>query len=237
MKTPIQEGRSNGGKKRIETYNGIDVLRDDLLVGGTKSLLMNQLSTSIDEYVYVSPVYGALQIALSDWCNKNYIKCTIISAKRKVRHPNTIKAEELGAKIIEVPYGYMVVLNKVKKDYLQANPLAKEIPFGLDTEESRDIIAERAKVLDKYDEVWCAIGSGVLVEGILRGTTTTKVNGVVVGKDYQNNHQRLKLWKYHKPFQQLAKKPPFPSTRNYDAKAWEYCMEHHTLNNFFWNVC
>ena len=176
---------TNGDLKKmiIQNYNGIDVLRDDLLVGGTKSLLMNQLSTSVEEYVYVSPVYGALQIALSDWCNKNNIQCTIISAKRKKRHPNTIKAEELGSKIIEVPYGYMIVLNKVKKDYLLSNPSAKEIPFGLDTEESRDIIAERAKVLDKYDEVWCAIGSGVLVEGILRGTTTAKVNGVVVGNE------------------------------------------------------
>ena len=222
---------------KIQTYNGIDVLRDDLLVGGTKSLLMNQLSTSVKEYVYVSPVYGALQIGLSDWCNKNDIKCTIISAKRKNRHPNTNKAEELGSKIIEVPYGYMVVLNKVKRDYLLSNPSAMEIPFGLDTEESRDIIAERSKVLDTYDEVWCAIGSGVLVEGILRGTTKVKVKGVVVGKEYHNNHQRLEIYHYHKPFDKLAKKPPFPSVRNYDAKAWEYCIKHHTLNTFFWNVC
>ena len=222
----------------IKSYNGIDVLRDDLLVGGTKSLLMNQLDTSVEEYVYVSPVYGALQVALSDFCNKNDIRCTIISAKRKVRHPNTNKAEELGSKIIEIPYGYMVVLNKHKRDYLLNNPSAKEIPFGLDTEVSRDIIAERSKILDRYDEVWCVIGSGVLVEGILRGTTTAKIKGVVVGKEYTNNHHRLELYHYHKPFNQSARKPPFPSTKNYDAKAWEYCMKYKTsLNTFFWNVC
>ena len=220
----------------IEQYNNIYVLRDDLLVGGTKSLLMEQLDKDVKEYIYVSPVYGQLQIALTDWCVRNGIKSTIICAKRKIHHPNTKEVIRLGGNVIEIPYGYMQNLKIYAKKYLEKND-CKEIPFGLDTEESRDIIANRMRSLGKFDEVWCAIGSGVLVEGILRGTTNELVNGVVVGKDYDNTHLRLKIWKYHKPFDRLAKMPPFPSSRNYDAKAWEYCVDNQTDKKIlFWNV-
>ena len=53
----------------IESHKGIEVLRDDLLSGGTKSVLLkNILDTTYDEFVYPSPVYGAAQIALSSYC-------------------------------------------------------------------------------------------------------------------------------------------------------------------------
>ena len=45
-------------------------------------------------------------------------------------------------------------------------------------EESKNLIANRTKeIISKLgyepDEIWCALGSGVLMEGIIRGTTTS----------------------------------------------------------------
>ena len=43
----------------IEKHNNVYVLRDDLLPGGSKSILMNHiLDPNYDEYIYASPVYG-----------------------------------------------------------------------------------------------------------------------------------------------------------------------------------
>ncbi len=76
----------------LEKHNGVIVLRDDLLPGGTKSILMDKiLDEAYSEYVYASPVYGAFQIALSIWCKNNNKKATIFCAKRNELHPNTIK--------------------------------------------------------------------------------------------------------------------------------------------------
>jgi len=48
----------------IEKHKGVNVLRDDLLIGGTKSILMPSIIGDDLEYVYASPVYGGFQIAL-----------------------------------------------------------------------------------------------------------------------------------------------------------------------------
>lgn len=52
----------------IEQHFGVNVLRDDLLPGGTKSILMPSIIGDSLEYVYASPVYGGFQIALSEYC-------------------------------------------------------------------------------------------------------------------------------------------------------------------------
>jgi hypothetical protein len=50
------------------------------------------------------------------------------------------------------------------------------------------------------------------------------------------------IHKYPKPFKWAIKKlPPFPSDPHYDAKAWEYCLEHRLRHGgadvaLFWNV-
>lgn len=54
----------------LEKHKGITVLRDDLLTGGTKSILMPSIISDSDEYVYASPVYGGFQIALFAYCQK-----------------------------------------------------------------------------------------------------------------------------------------------------------------------
>ena len=87
-------------------------------------------------------------------------------------------------------------------------------------------------------EIYCAVGSGTLVKGILKGTKTAIVTGVVVGKEFNLIHDRLKLIKYPKGFDYLSKyKAPFQSMPNYDLKALEVCMQLKKSNDvLFWNV-
>lgn len=229
----------------IEKHNHINVLRDDLLQGGTKSILLQSLiDLKQNEYVYASPVYGGFQIALSIYCKKHNIKCTIFCAKRKIKHRNTIECINNDANIIEIPCGYLSVIEKRAREYCKTND-AKKIKFGANTMESKILIADRMKkvieVLGKEpDEIWCAVGSGTLLEGILLGTKNAEINGVIVGKEYKNNHPRvLRLIKYPKSFDKESKfKAPFPSMENYDLKAFEYCYKYSSLvkDTLFWNV-
>ncbi len=65
----------------IEQHKGVKVLRDDLLTGGTKSILMPSIIGDDLEYVYSSPVYGGFQIALSAYCQSVNKKATILWLK------------------------------------------------------------------------------------------------------------------------------------------------------------
>jgi len=232
----------------IENHYGINILRDDLLIGGTKSILMPTIvNDDFDEYVYASPVYGGFQIALSAYCKSVNKKATIFCAKRKIKHTNTLKCELLGATIIEVPYGYLNVVEKKTRDYCADKLKTKKIIFGVNTTESKLLIADRVKnVINKMetipDEIWCAVGSGTLISGILQGVPNNiKVIGVQVGGKYNinENYSNLEILKYPKPFEYESKlKINFPSTPNYDLKALELCLKHNTnkKNILFWNV-
>lgn len=226
----------------IEKHNGVNVLRDDLLPGGTKSILMEHiLDKRYEEYVYASPVYGAFQIALAIWCKNNGKKATIFCAKRAKQHPNTKVCRKYGANVVEVDYGYLNVVTKRAIDYSKEKNACR-LEFGADTEEAKDIISNRMKevieMIGEPKEIWCPIGSGTLVKSILDATTTAKVIGVAVGAECTIRHPRLLVIKHHLAFDKPSRSQcPFPSVKNYDLKAWEYCMKYKKNEDvFFWNV-
>lgn len=232
----------------IEKHYGIYVLRDDLLEGGTKSILLDGIEKQypqVTEYVYASPVYGGFQIALSAYCQKKGLKATIFCAKRASKHSNTLKCMEYGANIMEIYPGYLSVVEKRAKDYCEKNSNIHKFVFGANTSENINKITERAKKVFQQlnrepDEIWVAVGSGTLVKGILQAVKNAKVYGVLVGADFEYSHPNLSLIKYPKPFEKESlMKVEFPSMANYDRKALELCLAHNQLPNkyiLFWNV-
>jgi hypothetical protein len=227
----------------IKEHYGINVLRDDLLEGGTKSVLMHNIDhPSINEFVYASPVYGGFQIAISAYCKKVGKQATIFCAKRNVKHSNTLKCLEYGANVIEVEYGYLSVIEKKAREYCLNKEGIHKIVFGAQTEFNKKILCKR--VLDAYnmckcDEIWCAVGSGTLVSSIMDAVPSyVKVFGVQVGAEFKHNYPNLTIIKYPKSFDKESKlKIDFPSMPNYDLKAFELCLKHKgTGKIMFWNV-
>ena len=240
----------------IENHHNVFVLRDDLLPGGTKSILIKSIINSTpdkNEFVYASPVYGGFQIALSAYCQQNGKKATIFCAKRNTLHPNTLKCLDHGANVIQVPYGYLTVVEKHARLYCEGKPDVEKIIFGAGTAENQQLITQRTldvfkRIGKEPDEIWCAVGSGTLISGIAAACKTAKIYGVQVGADFtppEGSHN-IQMIKYEKPFDKPSKfKAPFPSVANYDLKAYEKCMEHVSKTGpssddnkciLFWNV-
>ena len=253
--------------EKYENQNGIYVLRDDLLPGGTKSILIDSLVHEVHDYdnvneiVYASPCYGGFQIALSIFCKNNNKKATIFCAKRKVRHPNTETCVQNGANVVEVPYGYLSVVEKHAREYVREREpgVTLKIAFGANSPESINIIASRAKrVIERFyttygtppDEIWCAVGSGTLISGIIQGcnemqgtASPLKIYGVQVGKEFKgSNSPNVTIIVYPKPFEYASKlEVNFPSMPNYDLKAFELCLKYNANSDenkkiLFWNV-
>jgi hypothetical protein len=226
----------------IEKHQGVFVVRDDLMAGGSKRALLPYIATGNDHFVYASPVYGGFQIALAAYCQEIGATATIFCAKRKRRHANTNAALAKGAVIKEVSPGYLSVVEKRAKQFAAITGATK-IQFGAKSAQNKRLLKQRvAKALHKLgkepQEIWCVIGSGLLVESILAATTQAKVCGVQVGAQYNQRHPRLHLYQYHTTFDKPSKvAAPFQSTANYDRKAWEYCIKHKQSNEvLFWNV-
>jgi hypothetical protein len=243
--------------EKYENQNGIYVLRDDLLPGGTKSILLDSIikrgamppsdpqlqdgvtPSEINEFVYASPCYGGFQIALSIFCKNNNKKATIFCAERKLRHPNTEICIQNGANVIEVPYGYLSVVEKHAREYISRKQMCQatndaeggvlvgglaplvplKIAFGANSPENINIIASRAKrVIESFSEIygtppheiWCAVGSGTLISGIIQavneiqgepncqGLSTTlergHVGGVPCSKESEGTACPLKIY-------------------------------------------
>ena len=234
----------------IEKHYDINILRDDLLIGGTKSILMSSLDneTHINEFVYASPVYGGFQIALSAYCKSVGKKATIFCARRKTNHSNTIKCIEYGANIIEVYPGYLTCVEKQAREYCFGKKNVKKIVFGAKSDENIKLSADRTRQVihqlgKEPDEIWVAVGSGTLITGILQCITeNVKVIGVQIGAEFipDKEYKNLTIYKYPKPFEyESAMKIEFPSMKNYDLKAFEMCLKHKKeccKNILFWNV-
>lgn len=228
------------GEIYIEKYENLIVLRDDKLKGGTKSIFIPRIiEKGKEEYVYASPVEGGFQIALS----KNFgERATIFVAKRNKRHKITEEVIKNGAKVVEVPYGYLSnVTSKAKKYVNEKKEKRKLIEWGGSSNKS--LITERIKAVIKetgsVDEVWCAVGSGTLVQGIVEGVDKkTKVYGVQVGAEYKGKeYENLKIIKYKRSFNWECKlEVPFQSNANYDRKALEIALKEGKGKVLFWNV-
>lgn len=227
----------------IEKYGNINVVRDDLLSGGTKRRFIYKFLTShpnVKEWVYASPRVGYAQVALAHACKDLGLKATVVIPKGK-HFFLTTEAISLGANIIEVPMGFLTHIQHVAKKYASENTNCGLIPFGLDHPIIIEEIKNIASSLDiKPKEVWTCISSGVLSRGLQAAWPDAKFYGVGVGHgttDRERGRAHIFYSKYK--FNQKCKsdeKPPFPSSDYYDSKVWSFIKEHASDDALFWNV-
>ena len=83
---------------------------------------------------------------------------------------------------------YLSVLQKRAKDFAK-NHNYQYLDFGADYEETINEIAKTMEkiisIMGEPSRIFCAIGSGTLAKGILKGTKKAEVWGVQVGKDFK----------------------------------------------------
>ena len=228
-------------KPVIKEYDGIKVVRDDKLDGGTKrrAFYTYVKSTDYEEYVYASPRQGYAQLSLAYACKDLNRKCTVTVPQGK-RYWLTDEAEELGCNIIEVQMGFLTNIQAKAKKYTLDNE-AHLIPFGGDHPIIVEAMKRTALSLGvNPKEVWTVMSSGVLSRGLQAAWPNAEVHGVKIGHNTTKREQgRAETYKSKYKFQQECKedeRPPFPSSLTYDRKAWGFIKEYASNGALFWNV-
>lgn len=221
----------------VVEHEGIAVVRDDLFEGGTKARFIPPLFDGVDEVVYATPAQGGAQFALASVARALGKQATLFVAKRRVRHARADQAAAMGAKIVEVPNGYLNVVQARARAYCEETG-ARLAPFGMDTDYAVHAIAEAAVLTQQVpQEVWCACGSGTLLRGLMRAWPRARHHGVIVG-GRSFDIEGATFHAYPRPFENQAPQPPFPSDPHYDAKAWLFCkaLANPKARVLFWNV-
>ena len=220
----------------VEEHNGVLVVRDDLLPGGTKMRAIMPLieSSSAIEFVYASPAQGYAQVALAYCAALAGRRATVFTAARKAPHPLTIRAQQAGAKIIPVAFGRLGNVQAKARTYAQQHG-AFLVPFGCEDPRCMMGISEAARSIGiDPAEVWSVAGSGVLTRSLQHAWPDADFHAVVVGKANIDTG-RAKRIIHPQPFEHEADmRPPFPSASTYDAKAW--CHVIRRQDALFWNV-
>ena len=176
------------------------------------------------------------QVALAYACKKAGKHATLFCAKRNTPHPRTMEALDQGAKVVEVPYGYLSNVRAKADEYCRLTG-AKKLPFGLAAHCIIDGIADVARrILLHPTEVWTVAGSGTLSLALQLAWPMAAFNAVIIGQRH-DRIGRAKIWTAPEKYERSARNPPpFPSCDNYDAKAWQFIAKHATPGALFWNV-
>lgn len=223
----------------VVEHDGIAVVRDDLLGGGTKARYIWRLYDDADEIVYASPAEGGAQTALAWVAQERGKRATIFVAKRAQPHPRAWMAKSLGAKVLQVSPGYLTVVQARARAYCEQTG-ALLAPFGMDLPEAVQVIADAAAATGlQPDEVWCASGSGVLARGLATAWPNARRHVVQVGRKLSPAEVAgAVIHEAGMPFAKaLREQPPFPSDPHYDAKAWKICRQRRGQGLVvFWNV-
>lgn len=97
---------------QVEKHEGVWVVRDDRLPGGTKSRIFKRLMDlkTEAEFVYAGPAIGLAQVALAVAAYQACRQATIFVAKRAEQSFRTKQAHNFGARVIEVAPGYLNVV-------------------------------------------------------------------------------------------------------------------------------
>ena len=222
--------------------DGIYVVRDDLVSGGTKRralspLLADLCSQGWSEFVFGGPAEGYAQLALAYSAQDVGASATYFVAKRKQRHPNTNEAEAQGCQIVEVEHGRLNVVQARARRYCEATA-AYFFPLGFDTPQFAALMTQQVAAACESlspSETWAVAGSGLLTRCLQAALPSIPHNAVRIG--FPPDAGKARLFDAPEQFKDEAQEPPpFPSCTNYDAKAWRFIRQHAQPGALFWNV-
>lgn len=233
-------GIRSGVEKYEQHGRTFYVQRDDLHTGGTKVRALKAVLQAGETYVYATPAVGHAQIALAVAGAEVGANVVLFVAQRGVPHANTAYAAHMGAEVHQVPHGYLNVVQRAARLYVEArqDSHCHLVPFGLhcDWFETAllQVVQKTCRVVTP-SEVWCAAGSGVLTRTLQKAFPNIPHYAVRVGKAADVGGA-IMLTAPEKYEQRTKRPPPFPSCSNYDAKVWQHFDYHAANGALYWNV-
>lgn len=257
-------------KYRITKNNGakisVNVIRDDLLVGGTKQRGLYELlkNDKNDTFVYGSPLNGYAMVAIS-YCASLLNKNAVIFIAGSIDSKSTRKARKYGATINFVN-GTLEEAQKQATEYVDSHKSATLVPFGGDSPEFNKILYKNLKKATKHVaepfRLWIPVGSGTLAKVLMKLWPNAIIMPVRIGKNIWEDQftptdwerlggrkridtlrvindpklPKIKGFEYQRFDEPAPVFPPWPSMKTYDAKVFQRILQFGQDGDYIWNV-
>lgn len=242
---------------KVVVYEGIHVVRDDLLGVGSKARFADYLIghdpeyTQIEEWVYgSSPATGYAQISIPAVCSRYGKRAVLFMARRDPAklHEYQRRGAALGAVYNWVDMGMLTVTEARAREYAAKDPLRRKVlPIGLEHPTVRASIVRVAHSLPIVPEhIWSVGSSGTLSRGLQEAFPDAKAFVVSVGHGMKE-HEVGRAMMLRSPYKfdrapPMREMPPFESSVTYDAKGWQPMIDFYKKHPrpsgpiLFWNV-
>lgn len=219
----------------VEEYNGIKVVREDLLEVGSKARAGEALiaTAKSDTIVYVQPRFGYAGVSLTKLCKQYGKKLVLFMPSSKEVSEHQAYCIEHGCEYHFYRIAAMPNLNRIAKSYAEETG-SFFIPLGLKHPLVTAMIIKTAMKIQEPSSFWTAFSTGVLNRALQIAWPNAIANGLAVARNIHDGEKgRANIIGHYQDFSSNSKiLPPFPSALNYDAKVWEYLKP----GDLFWNV-
>lgn len=221
----------------LEKHDRFWVVRDDLIPGGTKQIVLRNMLPELEEthFVYTASVYGKGGPALAFACAELGYKCTLFIAKSTFK-PDWIEAvKAIGTRLIWTDAIPVTEIEPMAWQYALQND-AFCLPLGFSSEQFHThLIAYAQKLPFQPKEIWCPVVSGTMAHALESAFPDAVLNGVAVVK----NHDYRGFGQIHSAPEKFTRgaaiPPPYPSWPYSDAKIWRFAKKHGIDEAVIWN--
>lgn len=233
----------------VERYGSDQyVLRADLAPAGLKAFGAEKLIAECPKktLVYVAPRVGHAPDAIAALAQMYGKDCVFFCPSSKVisRHQKSLLAYP-NVKLKFFRIAAMPVLNSYAKKWAEENDAAF-LPFGLTG--TPDVTAGLVNLCQSVSRIigmepqsaFMAVSTGTMIRALQIGWPDAEMYGVAVARNMHDGEiGRANVSSHHMPFlrdELPGNRPPFPSTSNYDAKAWAVFRDLGLPRSIFINV-
>lgn len=231
----VGDFKSSFPKPVVEEYDGVNVVREDLIEVGSKARFGELLIATCpsDTIVYVQPRFGFAGISLTYLCKMYGKKLVLFMPSSKEVSDHQAYCIEQGCEYHFHRIASMPNLNRIAERWAKENK-AYFVPLGLKHELVTAMIVKTASEMEAPRRFWTAFSTGVLSRGLQIGWPESQAHGLAVARNIHDGEKgEAKVISHYKYFGQKSDiLPPFPSASNYDAKVWEFVQP----GDLFWNV-
>ena len=226
----------------VQQFGDKFIFRADLAPAGLKAFGAEKVisETKEDILVYCAPRVGHAPDAIATLAKMYGKKCVFFcpASKQASRHQAVLIAH--GADLRFIKIAAMPTLNVYAKRWADKHG-AKFLPFGLSgVPEMTAGLVNMASRIPEPTEAWMAVSTGTMIRALQIAWPNAICRGVAVARNIKDGEiGNAVVRTANIPFLKPVKShelPPFPTTSNYDAKAWNDFVQYGKPGAIFINV-